>query len=1131
MTPHEEDPLHRRGRKPLGLGLALGLVLAAPLAVPAAAAPAGPAPAATGARAPGAAPAGPAAGRPSTVTLVTGDRVTLTASGAVSVRPGGGRDKLRFLVQRTDGHVSVLPQDALPLLRSGRVDRRLFDVTGLVEAGHDDTHRDSLPLLVSYRSGEGRRAVAATDGIRVTRDLPAIGGAAVTADKARADALWGAVTTGRAGARVDMAGGVDRLWLDGRRQITLDHSVPQIGAPAAHAAGFTGSGVTVAVLDTGVDGDHPDFAGRLAESRNFTEEAEPGDVVGHGTHVASIIAGSGAASGGKYRGVAPDATLLSGKVCEVYGCPESAILAGMQWAAVEKRARVVNLSLGGPDSPDVDPLEQAVQSLTEQTGALFVIAAGNDGSDGSVSSPASADAALAVGAVDRDDELARFSSRGPRVGDDALKPDVTAPGVEIVAARAAGSDLGAPVGERYMTLSGTSMATPHAAGAVALLAQQHPDWRAGALKATLMAAAKPHPGQTAYQQGAGRIDLARAITQGVTSAPASVSFGRTIWPHGDDEPITRTVTWRNSGAAPLTLDLSVEATGPDGQPAPAGAFRLGASRVTVPAGGEAQATVTADTRADGPDGYYTGRVVARSGTAVAVTPIAVHREVESYDVTISHLDRGGSPTGDHYTSLAPLDGFAFPHDVHDADGTATVRVPKGRYGLFSYLFQLDDAGEYAGATTLSQPELVVDRPLRLTVDARTAKPVVTTVPQRDATPLLVDVSSVFYGADQSIYGFSLWSFGFEGLAVGQLGPDSTPEVFVGTIGSQWADREAASSPYLYALLEAFPGRMPTGFERHYRSRDLATVVHTFRDAYPGLEAERVVFGEPEYNTGGSAVVLPTAPGRRVEHYNTTGVRWSSEMMYGTRDADGWLEPKAVLISPQAAYRAGRTSHETWGVAPYGPSFPARRWGHEGITRAGDTIVVDLPVHSDAAGHPGGSLNDPERTALYRNGELVGESPYAGYGEFEVPPGAADYRLEVSAKRDFTDLSTEVTGAWTFRSRHVSGDDFAAQPAMAVRFAPPLRADNSAPAGRTFVVPVAVERQPGSPAAKVAALAVDVSYDGGRTWRKAELHRKGSGWAATLRHPAGAGHVSLRATARDTAGNTVTTRIIQAYGLR
>ncbi|MGC4867703.1 S8 family serine peptidase [Micromonospora sp. DT53] len=1110
---------------------ALGLVFALALSAPAPASATAAAPAPPGGTAHQSTPGGFTANRSTTVTLITGDRVTVTASGA-SVRPGAGREDVQFLVQRDRGRLSVTPTDALPLLRSGRVDRRLFDVTGLVEAGYDDAHRNTLPLLATYGSTNARRTPAALPGTRVTRDLPVIRGAALNSDKSSLGAVWETVTTGSASARLDAAGGVERIWLDGRRRVTLDHSVPQIGAPAAWAAGFTGAGVSVAVLDTGVDATHPDLAGKVAEARNFTEVDDARDNVGHGTHVASTIAGSGAAAGGKYRGVAPDATLLDGKVCEDTGCSDSAILAGMQWAAVEKKAAVVNMSLSGWDTPELDPLEEAVQTLTAQTGTLFVLAAGNDGSDGSVGSPATADAGLAVGAVDRDDELAEFSSRGPRVGDDALKPDITAPGVDIVAARSANGYIGEPVDDRYVTLSGTSMATPHVAGSAALLAQQHPGWRADRLKANLMAAAKPHPEQTAYQQGAGRVDVARAITQQVTTDPVSVSFGRTLWPHADDAPITRTVTWRNDGPAAITVDLSIEGAGPGGRALPTGLFQLGANQLTVPAGGTAATTVTADTRLGDADGYWTGRVVARSGTAVAVTPLAVHREVESYTLTVEHLNRAGARTADHWTILVGMDTFG-SWDLLSSDGVAKVRVPKGHYGLSGLVFEPGPEDEPREMSLLAQPDLTIERDTRIVVDARRTKPVRTTVPDRKAVPQLIDLSGNFTADDGSTSGIGLWADTFTGLTSGQLGKPVSAERFVATLTSQWTTPDTANSPYLYALADAIPGRMPTGLVRHYDRRDLATVVHRFRGGDPGIEAERIVFPVLKYNVGGGALILPTAvPGQRVEYYNTKGVRWESEIAFGKRDEEGWLNAQTILLSTPTAYRAGRTVQETWNQAPYGPSFPNPRWPHQSVSRIGDTIVADVPMFSDAAGHPGGSLSDSEQTKLWRNGTLVGESEYAGYGEFAVPPGRANYRLVASSKRSFTDLSTEVESSWTFRSRHVAGETPARLPLSAVRFAPPLRVDNSAPAGQGFVVPVRVQRQPDSPATRVEKLAVDVSYDGGKTWSKAKLVRTSAdGWSALLRHPAGPGHVSLRASARDTAGNTVTQRIIQAYRLR
>ncbi len=169
-------------------------------------------------------------------------------------------------------------------------------------------------------------------------------------------------------------------------------------------------------------------------------------------------AGTGAASGGKEKGVAPGAELVIGKVLDGGGLGyDSDIIAGMEWAATTEHARVVSMSLGGAATDGDDPMADAVQSLTASTGALFVIAAGNSGpTRATIGSPGDAEDALTVGAVDSHDQIAEFSSRGPGRGA-TVKPEVVAPGVDIVAARAAGTSLGTPVNQYYTTLSGTSM--------------------------------------------------------------------------------------------------------------------------------------------------------------------------------------------------------------------------------------------------------------------------------------------------------------------------------------------------------------------------------------------------------------------------------------------------------------------------------------------------------------------------------------------------------------------------------------------------------------------------------------------------------------------------------------------------
>src|SRR5882724_10392926 len=141
-----------------------------------------------------------------------------------------------------------------------------------------------------------------------------------------------------------------------------------------------------------------------------------------------------------------------------------------------------------------------------------------------------------------------------------------------------------------------------------------------------MASATPTPGLTVFQQGAGRVNLTKAITQTLVSSPA-LDFGEARWPHNDDKPVVKTITYQNLGTAPATVDLAVQTT------APKGMFTLGSSRITVPAAGSASVDVTADTRVGTKDGTFAATVVATSGTMVLHTAVVASREIESYDLT------------------------------------------------------------------------------------------------------------------------------------------------------------------------------------------------------------------------------------------------------------------------------------------------------------------------------------------------------------------------------------------------------------------------------------------------------------------------------------------------------------------
>jgi serine protease AprX len=335
--------------------------------------------------------------------------------------------------------------------------------------------------------------------------------------------------------------------------LTANRAVGVLGEPAPNAAqsvytqavqadkmwsaGVGGHGVTVALIDTGITAS-ADLSGRivpiggglLSGSKpcvNMSGEPDCSDSYGHGTFIAGLIAGNGASSGGTYKGVAPDAKLLSVKIAGRDGSTDvSNVLAAIQWVVSYKDTygiKVLNLSLGtdGTQTYRTDPLNYAVERAWS-SGIVVVVSAGNLGpAPRTIAKPADDPWVITVGAVDDngtaglgDDELPDFSSRGPTAADGIAKPDVVAPGAHLVSLRAPGSaidtEFPSTVGGAYRKGSGTSMSTGVVSGIAALMLQAQPSMSPNRVKYAL----------TATARGAASTDV-MAVGKGVPDAYAA----------------------------------------------------------------------------------------------------------------------------------------------------------------------------------------------------------------------------------------------------------------------------------------------------------------------------------------------------------------------------------------------------------------------------------------------------------------------------------------------------------------------------------------------------------------------------------------------------------------------------------
>ncbi|MFD4035211.1 S8 family serine peptidase [Streptomyces sp. NPDC058637] len=657
------------------------------------------------------------------ITLVTGDVVHYVDGpgnqDTVTVdRPDGAYGGVH--VQQAGGDLFVLPDEATALLAAGKLDRRLFNVSALVRMGYDDGTSGGIPLIATYPAGKGRALPAAPRGSEKVRTLDSIRGASLKADKDEARAFWSDIT--RTDRARSLDNGIAELWLDGRSEALLKESVPQISAPQAWAAGYDGKGTKVAVLDTGIDVDHPDVKDRILETRSFVPGEGVDDKNGHGTHVASTIAGSGAASQGAEKGVAPAADLLVGKVLGDGGSgADSGIIEAMEWAKAAG-ADIVSMSLGSPVPDDgSDPMSRAVDALSADGGPLFVIAAGNAYGAGTIGSPGSAEKALTIAAVDKRDGRAAFSSMGPLVNSYGLKPDLSAPGVDI---NAAASRSVPDMEGMYQSMSGTSMATPHVAGAAAILKQRHPDWSGQRIKDALMSTSARLDGYTPYEQGTGRLDVKAAIdtTVEATGSVAVASYG---WPHSPSDPVAeRTITYRNTGDQDVTLKLATDTD--------AAAYTLSVTELTVPAGSTAEAVLSLDPAKVANNTQFSGQVVATdaAGRTVAHTGFALNKEQELYDLTLRLKDRAGEPM-DGQVVFAALGDPQF--NVVQVSGETTLRLPPGNYTAWTAAEIDGDRADSKGIAFLAAPETILDKATTVTLDASEAHKVGVRTPKETET--------------------------------------------------------------------------------------------------------------------------------------------------------------------------------------------------------------------------------------------------------------------------------------------------------------------------------------------------------------------------------------------------------------
>jgi subtilisin family serine protease len=1006
--------------------------------------------------------------------LITGDVLYVTRSDtghwAVAVkeasRPDGGVAFETFSDSQSDTY--AVPADVVSLIPN-MLDPYLFDLDYLTSNGLNDESMSVIGAFAQYAPGAALYDQWDNNTVQYS-NFGIVNSQALSIPKDKA-ASFGSYLLSRP---LSLPFGIEKIWLDKVATASLDQSVPMIGGDIArNVLGYNGSGINIAILDTGIDRTHPDFFYPNGTSKVIVYADEtckavpvapvcyhnPYDYFGHGTHVASIAAGTGAASNGRYVGVAPGARLMSIKVLNdqgfgFYSWIMYGLLQTVQGFFNGTKPDVISMSLGADPSDGSDPLSQLINLVVNTYNIPIAIAAGNFGCNFCVASPGAADSAITVAATTKTASngsifIASFSSRGPRQDNYAIKPDISAPGVGVVAAcSSTATVIPCPPGSRYVRLSGTSMATPHVAGSIALLLQQSkqrgitltPSEIKDMLQSSsnvLIPSLPTQPEIDIYQQGAGLVRVDKALTTNVTFDPAEISFGLV---QVDTKSLQSTFNVTNHGPTAINLSLSWDMRDVRTQESPistnssyANLVSLDQTQLTIPAGASVALTLTINAPNAPTEKLYSifsGRIFASIGNMIVAHAIfGFTKEGPRQTAQVTGINHDGTPAAFRTLSIYDaLDGRGqtFFFVDFDSTGNVSVRLPLSSYN-FIMAYDINppfQSGHLSLYRVVALEVPVTNNPANVTLDASKTGPVTINL-QADlsATHGLQQDDWLAYdrpdGTDIQ-FGFTLLGGKWTVYGV------NTASAKIGTliIFDRWLVSRSpeATSPVIYDLTMTSNIQQPT----NHTVSDLSTLARTFASFHadvPGTEG----VGRWEFSTAFNQFISVAgvgpiaAPSQRIE-YQTPNEAIFNEIFAPDEGPSvfvlqsGFKTPYFGDFNYGRVYAPGETFYEDFAAQPVHPTLTL-------AVRQGNTLTLGGFEITDSFGHIGILINSRAlrfTIRVYVNGVLnaTGSQLWLAPISVTLPstPATVEVQMTLLPDPSWSRLATSVMSDIVFRTR-------------------------------------------------------------------------------------------------------------------